>query len=321
MKEHRPLFALLLLGLTVAPGCASWTPFGWFKKDREANFDRDSDLSQLSSPKGNSKQPVRSAVKSATSAVAGALAIKPKVVPADDPTALNYKGNVDAEVYAGVARLYAERGSYDEALKQYDRALKIAPNDPPTLVGVARVYDQMGNLPAAENFYRRAISAAPNSPLAASDLGLFYARQRRFPDAIGMLDRAVRIDPQRPLYRNNLASALVDTQQPDRALQHLLAVHPPAVAHYNLGYMLHDRGLTEPAMFHFTRAALLNPAMPEAQAMIAQMTARDDNRSASRMPEPTRNASAPPWRPGSTYPPPAEAEGQQHPPDSRPWQR
>lgn len=320
MKEHHRTCALLLLmGLMAAPGCASWTPGGRFRKRGEANSDSESDINGRFS-ENKPKQPVRSAFKNASSAVATALTIKPKVIPADDPTNLAYKGTVDAEVYGKVARLYEERGNYEEALKQYDRALKIAPRDASTLVGMARVHDRLGNLRETENYYRRAITANPNNPLVANDLGLFYARQRRFPQAVEMLNRAVSLDPQRPLYRNNLAAALVDARQIDQALQHLLAVNPPAVAHYNLGYMLHERGQADPAMHHFTQAVLMNPTMREAQEMIAQLSSRSESRSANRMAEPPRGGPAPAWQSGSTNAPPMDNSAPGRPPfESRPW--
>ena len=65
-----------------------------------------------------------------------------------------------------------------------------------------------------------------------------------FEKSTAALDEAVRIQPAVVLYRNNIAMVLVDLGQIEAAYSHLAAVHPEAVAHYNLGYLLLKKGKT-----------------------------------------------------------------------------
>ena len=45
------------------------------------------------------------------------------------------------------------------------------------------------------------------------------------------------------------------------ALAHLMAIDPPAVAHYNLACLLHQRGQSQAAGQHFAQAATLDPSL------------------------------------------------------------
>ena len=49
----------------------------------------------------------------------------------------------------------------------------------------------------------------------------------------------MRATPNSQLYRNNLAALLVESNRPDDAVTILSEAYGPAVAHYNVGYLLH----------------------------------------------------------------------------------
>jgi hypothetical protein len=73
------------------------------------------------------------------------------------------------------------------------------------------------------------------------------------------------------LYRNNLATVLVEAGRPNEAFAQLAATSEPAVAHYNLGYLLHQRGQSQPAADHLQRALLLNPSLSPASQLLAEI--------------------------------------------------
>ena len=105
-------------------------------------------------------------------------------------------------------------------------------------MGFARMRDRLGEFDGAADLYKQATRRHPNRATAHNDLGMCCLRQNKPEEALAPLNKAVALDPKNPRYRNNLSTALVSLGRQDEALKHLSVVHPPAVAHYNLGYLL-----------------------------------------------------------------------------------
>jgi tetratricopeptide (TPR) repeat protein len=208
--------------------------------------------------------------KKTTAAVTGSAA-KP-TLPEDDPLRLDrLPKKIGPEVYVGAARLLENQGKFDEAEAKYREALKVAPRDLSALIGLARLYDRQGASAKAVEVYRSAAKAHPDNPLVFNDLGLCYRRQRQSAPAIEALRKAVALKPDEAKYRNNLAAALVEAGQTDEALEQLLAVHAPAAAHYNLAYLLQQRGDRQAAATHLHQALQYDPQLAPARQMLAQL--------------------------------------------------
>jgi tetratricopeptide (TPR) repeat protein len=183
-----------------------------------------------------------------------------------DRTSLAFKGKPPgADLYVANARL-AERQNYVEAAEeQYQRALEISATDLAALVGYAHLLDRQGRLDEATNYYQKAVQHHPTSAAAHNDLGLCYARRGMLDDSVAELSKAVELAPEKQLYRNNIATVFVEKGQPQRALEHLSALQQPGVAHYNLASLLHQRGQSSAATFHFAEAARLDPSLGATQ--------------------------------------------------------
>lgn len=203
---------------------------------------------------------------------AASLTPAPKVVPADDPTRLASKtDSLSPQVFVTSARLLEHQGDSAEAAAQYRKALEIAPEDRSALIGYARLEHRLGNLQEAVQLYGRAIDNAPNDAVALNDLGLCLARMGRIDESISTLARAVQAQPASPRYRNNISSLLVEVGRIDEALANLQPVHGLAKAHYNVGYLLKQRGKNQQAMQQFAMAIQVDPTLEEAQAMLTQL--------------------------------------------------
>jgi tetratricopeptide (TPR) repeat protein len=210
--------------------------------------------------------------KKTASAVEGAFAVKPHNEAADDPLRLDSPTKkVGPQVYVAAGRLLENQGKYEQAEEQYQKALAIAPADVSALVGMARLHDRQGQSAKAVELYHRALKADPKSALAYNDLGLCHARQRQLDPSIQALGRAVQLQPENAKYRNNLATVLVEAGRTDDALRELSALGSPAVAHYNVGYLLHKKGQTADAQRHLQQALVLDPEMSPAREMLAQI--------------------------------------------------
>jgi predicted negative regulator of RcsB-dependent stress response len=217
------------------------------------------------------------------SAKSGAAKVKDWVTPDSKPASTGdkqiepmfaAKKKMGPELYVATAAVYEKANRYEEAADQYEKALKVAPNHLVTMLSYAHMLDRQGRLEQASQIYVNAVKTHPKEAAAHNDLGLCYARRGMPAEAIQSLTKATELMPNRELYRNNLASVLVEQNKSDEALAQLKAVHGEAIAHYNLGYLLQQRGREQLAASHFQRAAMLDPSLMAARQWADQIMAR-----------------------------------------------
>jgi tetratricopeptide (TPR) repeat protein len=192
--------------------------------------------------------------------------------PPEDPLSLDTKPKqLSAELYVQIARMHEAKGDFANAIKQYEEAIKVAPNNTDILVGLGRAHDRNGDMTKAIAAYQQAIRIDARCALAHNDLGLCYARQNDLTRARESLNKAVALVPTSKLYRNNLATVLVSSRQYNDAYEQLAAVHPPAIAQYNLGILANRKGDKAEAMGRFQQAASLDPNLAQARNMIDKL--------------------------------------------------
>ncbi len=127
----------------------------------------------------------------------------------------------------GVA--YTREGRLDEAMREFQTALRINPGyvDSHTNLGV--VYGQEGRLDEAMGEFQTALGLKPDYVEAHNNLGVVYRRQGRLADAMREFQAALKINPDY------------------------------ADAHNNLGVVYQQGGRLEDAMREFQTALRLNP--------------------------------------------------------------
>jgi len=225
-----------------------------------------------SQPAASDDGPVVSAWNKSTAAIAAAFTAKPRV-ETDDPTSLASKpGKVGPDVYVARGRLYENQNKPAEAIAQYQQALSIAPNNLEATVSLARLYDRRGDSAKAVEIYHKALKAHPKSALVHNDLGLCHARQKQFQRATESLNKAIALQPGNPKYRNNMATVMVELGRTDEAYKQLAAVNSEAVAHFNLAYLLDQKGQSGPAVQQLQLAIAKDATLAPAQEMLAQLT-------------------------------------------------
>jgi Tfp pilus assembly protein PilF len=203
---------------------------------------------------------------------------QPKIEVHDDAIALSKEPRRGPELHLAMGRLYEQSNRRAEAAKEYDEALRLGQKNPAVLSAYAQYKARSGQFDEAIRYYQQAIKLTPNDPSLYNDLGLCYARRDRNPEAVSQLMRAIQFQPDNPLYRNNIAAVLVEMNQSDEAMRHLLAVHPEAVAHYNLGYLLHKKGQSVPAAQHFAYALQRDPTLEPAKYWLDRVGANPGER-------------------------------------------
>jgi Tfp pilus assembly protein PilF len=262
-------------------------------------FDQSHPAPSPTAPK--KENPFSATFRKATRSVTDALTIKPKVIPAKDPTSLSTKpGPVGPDLYLSAARLLESRGDVEAAVSQYEKALSIDAKHLPSLLSLGRLYHRQGRMNDAIRTCLRATQAHPKSAVAYNDLGLCYSRQSRVESAIKALSTAVQLEPESKLYRNNLAAALVQADRNDEALMQWTQVHGAAVAHYNLGYLLYKQGKEDAAHEQFKLALSRDAGLRQATQMLMRLKPAEAVVGSDRLPA---AIAAPPAAPARTQPP------------------
>lgn len=180
-----------------------------------------------------------------------------------------------AKLHVEMARMLGRSGEKGGAEIHYREALKLSPQSLEAQLGYARLLVARGEPQQACGWFERAHQEHPDSATACNDLGLCYAECGRTLDAVVAMQRAIDLQPEEIRYRNNLARLLVAENQTEEALRALLAVHPPAVAHYNAGYLLQSYGKRAAAAAQFQKAASLDPSLVAAQQRNLEIVRRD----------------------------------------------
>ncbi len=199
---------------------------------------------------------------------------KDKLAPPDDPIALDGKQpEPSVKMHNSMARLLESSGQNAKAEQQYRMALEIEATNAEALLGLGHLLDRQRRFPEATELYQRACQHHPQEAACFNDLGLCLARQQRLDESVSTLNQAVQLQPQRKLYRNNLAAILIEMQRNEEAFGHLAAVHGPAVAHFNLAHLLHQKGNQPGAIFHFQQAAQADPNLVAARRWVEHLAA------------------------------------------------
>jgi Tfp pilus assembly protein PilF len=258
---------------------------------------------------------ITSSIKDGLGKLGDAVTPKPRVEPADDPISLTTKAKPGIELHVAVARLYVESGKLTEAAKHYQEALRREPNNLPALLGYAHLKDLADEPAEARKLYLRAVKAHPKEAAAHNNLAMFYAGRGMLNEASAALARAIQLQPRNAKYRNNMAQLLVTMGRTTEAFAQLSAVHRPAVAHYNLGYLLEQQGQLQAAAGQFATALQADPSLAAARRGVERLQVLSARpRPAGNPAESGARVSSRPARPPDNAPVPGPPDAGQPPP-------
>jgi len=113
----------------------------------------------------------------------------------------------------------AVRQKFREAHEQYERLLKIQPNDVKTLLVLGGLDLQLGNADRARDQFERAIEVAGDDAKTYEAIGNVYFHSKRFDQAIEIFDKALARDPKRMEIYLVLARAYQEMGKTDKAIE------------------------------------------------------------------------------------------------------
>jgi len=145
-----------------------------------------------------------------------------------------------------LATVLASLNQTDEAIEEYEIALRLNPNDPDTHYNLANILARTGHIDDAIDHYQAALTWNPRFALAHSNLGNALAAKGRTEEAITHFTATLKLQPNNFRAHHNLANALLRQGKSDQAIEHYtraVQFNPELViAHRNLGRELARRG-------------------------------------------------------------------------------
>ena len=91
--------------------------------------------------------------------------------------------------------LLINKSKYEEAIKLYDRVLKIDPGSVEALNGKGLAFNKLGRYEDAITWFDNALKIDPTSAQVLNNKGISLSNLDRFEEAITLFDKAIKIDP------------------------------------------------------------------------------------------------------------------------------
>jgi Flp pilus assembly protein TadD len=183
--------------------------------------------------------------------------------------------NARARIHLGNALL--EAGQEQAAIAQYDAALQSAQeaNFAETYNNLGIALDRVGQTSEAIQQFAKAVRMAPDDASFRDDLGIVLGKSGRMPEAIAQFEEAVRLKPDDAEAYYNLGTSLGQSgRMPEAisALEEAVRLNPDyAEAHNNLGLALYEAGRKPEAIDQFKEVLRIRPDSPDVRALVEKL--------------------------------------------------
>jgi protein O-mannosyl-transferase len=160
------------------------------------------------------------------------------------------------------------KGQTDEAIRQYQEALRLKPGYADAHNNLGYALDEKGQLNEAIHELQEAIHLKPDDALPHNNLGAALCKKGQIEESIRQYQEALRLKPNYANARNGLGAALARKGQLDEAIRQFreaIRLKPDhAEAHNNLGYALREKGQLDEAIRQYQEAMRLQPGYANA---------------------------------------------------------
>jgi tetratricopeptide (TPR) repeat protein len=165
--------------------------------------------------------------------------------------------------YNNLGKELFQKGRVDEAMSQFQEAIRQRPKDAEAYCGLGAALGWEGRIDEAIAQIQKAVQLEPNDADAHNNLGNAMLRKGRISEAISQYQEAIRLKPDYAEAHCNLGTAFGGAGQVDGAInQYREALHlnpDYAEAHCGLGTVLGMKGETDEAIRQFQEALRLKP--------------------------------------------------------------
>ncbi|MFH1094572.1 MAG: tetratricopeptide repeat protein [Candidatus Omnitrophota bacterium] len=171
------------------------------------------------------------------------------------------------------------KGQMQKALKSFDRAQQIDPNNLDAVYNLGVLYLETGQYEKAILKFEETIKADPDDSAAYSNIGIAKARQNRIDAALQYYNKALEIDPEDVAAMANMGAAYISKRKFVEALKILQQAKSVdkdfAPAYNHLGVAYEKLNKYEDAKAHYLKAIELDGEYLEAYYNLAGLYKRE----------------------------------------------
>jgi tetratricopeptide (TPR) repeat protein len=154
-----------------------------------------------------------------------------------------------------------EVGYHNVAIKCFDKAIALDPNDLKSHLNIGLIYSKKGDTKKAISYYKKAIAINPDFAEAHYNLGAIYAEKRKWGKAISEFKETINIKSNYWEAHRELGSVYNKKKMYHEAITELrkaIDLEPnDAKIHSQLGIAYSSKGIDFKAADHFYKASLL----------------------------------------------------------------
>ncbi|MDR0537649.1 MAG: tetratricopeptide repeat protein [Tannerellaceae bacterium] len=176
----------------------------------------------------------------------------------------------NAEAYYDMGDTYYNQKKYTKAIRSYQKAIDIDPNDAYAYHMMGIAYSEQKNYPQAINCYQKVIDIDPYDAVAFYNMGNAYSKQKNYPQAISSYQKAIDIDSNyADAYYNmwdayfkmgNAYCAQNNYTQAINCYQKAIDINPNDVAAYNnMGNAYYEQKNYPQTIICYQKAIDINP--------------------------------------------------------------
>jgi Flp pilus assembly protein TadD len=160
----------------------------------------------------------------------------------------------------------------DGAIEQYEKVLKLEPQNLIAWRRLAVLYDRKNEFSKSDAFYKKAAAAQPRDADLLNDWGYSYYLRNNWTEAESKLRKALEIDKKHARAHSNLGLVLGQQGKYADALKMFREAEiSEAEAHCNLAFVYLTQGKLEEAKAECTQARKADPSCSKAQEMLAKL--------------------------------------------------
>lgn len=163
---------------------------------------------------------------------------------------------------------YKERTHPQDAVKEYQNALKLKSDYLDAHINLGNIYKDLGRLDEAVREYLMAIKLKSDDAAVHTNMGNTYKDLGRLDEAVREFQTAIKLKPDDAITHTNLGNTYKDLGHVNEAVleyQTAIKLNPDyAPAHTNLGVVYNNLGHSEEAIQQYQTALRLKPNLVEA---------------------------------------------------------
>jgi tetratricopeptide (TPR) repeat protein len=196
-------------------------------------------------------------------------ATRESMVPPDAKIETIKGKSPDANMHVVAGDLALNQGQEAEAIKQYQRAVILDPNNAPALFKLATICVYRSDFATAAEYWTKYLAATNDSAEGFSNLGRTYELAGNWKEAEVNYLKAIQKSPTSKAARVNYGVMLAKRDRFDEAEEQLGLVLAPAEVQYNLGSVFELRRNFDAARVAYGKAIDLDPTLLPARQRLA----------------------------------------------------